>query len=384
MKDHDRIRVLFLLNSLCFGGAEKHTVTLVNTIDVSRYELHLCYLEPEEQLLSQVSIDRLAHHFCLDRKHRLDWRCATLLSKYVKEHDINFIVCINQYPMIYGYLARVLSRQDCRLIEILHSTKTKNMYERLKRPLYVLLLNEFDHVVFVSKNQRQYWLGKANLKTQKTTVIRNGIDPETYHPSLTTEARNRLRRDLGFSPDDYVVGMCSALRPEKRHVDLLDAMTIVRGKGISARVLIIGDGPERLKLEQRTEEKELTNIVKITGFQQDVRPYVEICDCLVMASTTETFPIAVLEAMALGKPVISSRTSGALEQIEHGKTGLLFAHRDVAGFADHIITLADKAVRDEMGQAALRKFLREFTQVQMVERYARLFDGLAPSESPRS
>src|SRR4029077_13405288 len=114
---------------------------------------------------------------------------------------------------------------------------------------------------------------------------------------------------------DYVIGICAALRPEKNHVQLVDAVAALRARGIPARALVIGDGPMRPAIEARARAAGVADEVRITGFQQDVRPYLAACDTAVLCSTTiETFSLAALEAMALGRPGAHSDLRGRREE----------------------------------------------------------------------
>src|SRR6185503_13754499 len=136
------------------------------------------------------------------------------------------------------------------------------------------------------------------------------------------EEVSRIRAALGYEAGEYVVGMCAALRPEKNHIQLIEAIAILRARGIRARALVIGDGPMRPAIEARAKEVGVAEEVRITGFQQDVRPFVSACDTMVLCSTTiETFSLAALEAMALARPVVHSDIGGAAEMISSGDNG---------------------------------------------------------------
>ena len=170
-----------------------------------------------------------------------------------------------------------------------------------------------------------------------------------------------LRARLGLTADDYVIGLCSGLRPEKAHGDLLQALARLRERGIAAKALLIGDGPERPHIESIATELGLDDHVIITGFQPDVRPYIACCDVMTLVSHTETFSLAALESMALGKPLVMSDIGGASEQVVHGQTGLLFEPRDVAALTEQLATLQSAPLRARMGAAAERRVQELFT-----------------------
>src|SRR5262249_34186459 len=156
----------------------------------------------------------------------------------------------------------------------------------------------------------------------------------------------------GFSPQDYVIGLCAVMRPEKSHGDLLRALKRLHAGGLpAAKALFIGDGPERASIEAQITQLGLTEHVVITGFQPDERPYIECADVMTLVSHEETFSLAALECMALGKPLVLSDVGGASEQILDGQTGVLFKPGDIDSLATQLTKLATPALRAQMGPA---------------------------------
>jgi glycosyltransferase involved in cell wall biosynthesis len=169
------------------------------------------------------------------------------------------------------------------------------------------------------------------------------------------------------------------LRPEKAHGDLLNALARLRGQGIAAKGLLIGDGPERARIEGLARELGLAQHVIITGLQSDVRPYIACCDVMTLVSHTETFSFAALESMALGKPLVMSDIGGASEQVVHGQTGLLFEPRDIAALTEQLAILKSAPLRARMGAAAERRVHELFTLGAMTDGFTaqmgRLLNG---------
>ena len=375
--------ILFLINDLRFGGAEKHAISLLNAIDTQRFSLHLICLNRVDDLLPQLDTGRLSGFVQLERQSRLNFKSVGTIADYCKQHDISIIVCVNEYAMIYAFAAHLIAGHPSRLVEIFHTTDLPNRYEKLKMDLlYRRLFAAFDSIVFVSGNQHEYWTQARHLRTRQAITIRNGIDLELFRLPPDSERSGKVREHHGFTRQDYVLGICAALRPEKRHVDILQALAKVGKDGLRVKLLIIGDGVERPNIESAIQRLGLENSVRITGFQTDVRPSMDVCNAMAMASTSvETFSIAVLEAMAMGKPVISSRIGGASEQIEDGVTGLLFEPGNIDELAMCITRLADTELQLTMGEAARRKVESEFTMEQMLRQYEELFEKLVVSAS---
>src|SRR6185295_14081407 len=213
------------------------------------------------------------------------------------------IVCTNTHSLLYGYLLRRLSRRPLKLLAVFHTTVLRSAKQRLQMQLYRRLFTRCDLLVYVCENQRLYWRKGGLLAAD--AVIHNGIDVEFFSDGFSTEQKRATRAQLGFAPDDYVVGLCSALRPEKSHGDLLHAVARLRALGVRAKALLIGDGPERPAIERLARELRVSDHVRITGIQSDVQPFIACCDVMTLVShSIETFSLAALESMALRKPLV--------------------------------------------------------------------------------
>jgi glycosyltransferase involved in cell wall biosynthesis len=205
--------------------------------------------------------------------------------------------------------------------------------------------------------------------SRRSETIYNGVDTTEFSVGRDPATRQALRGALGIGDDDYVVGMVAVLRPEKNPVQLVEAVAHLRGRGIAARALLIGDGEMRGAVEARARALGIEPHVLIAGLQRDVRPYVSACDVVALCSVTEALSLAALEAMALGKPVVHSDVGGAAEMIVPGANGFLFPPGDTAAFADRLALLADPAVRAPMGRRARETAENLFSEKAMVNRY---------------
>lgn len=359
--------LLFIVNSLETGGAEKQVVTLLNHLDTRRFRLHLAYLKRNEALLGQLHADRLDEVICCDVSRRVDRHAVRRLRSLVVQRHIGALICTNPYSMLYGHLARG-ARADTRLAAVFHSTQLLTFKERLQMALYARLFNRCDLLVYVCENQRRFW--RQHGLHPQDAVIYNGIDAEYFKDQYDAEQRQTLRGSLGFAASDYVVGLCSALRPEKAPVDLLRAIAALRQQGVPAKALFIGDGPQRPLVEQTAAGLGVRAHIRITGFQQDVRPHIACCDVMTLVSHSETFSLAALEAMALGKPVVLSDTGGAAELIVPGEHGLLYAPGDTNALAACLTTLTSPSMRAQLGAAAARRVRERFTVQNMTAGFA--------------
>lgn len=351
--------LLFIVNSLEVGGAEKQVVTLLNHLDTRQFRLHLAYLKSGDRLLSQLDTGRLEELTCCNVVRGVEPRAIRQLAALIEARNIDAVICTNTYSMLYGYFARARARPRPKLATVFHTTLLRTYKEKAQMLLYKHLFRRSDLLIYVCENQRDHWRDWG-LRAAADAVVHNGIDVDYFSLAQTPRQEN-LRARLGLAVNDYVIGLCSGLRPEKAHGDLLRALAGLRSKGIAAKALLIGDGPERSNIEHLATQLGLREQVVITGLQQDVRPYIACCDVMTLVSHTETFSLAALESMALGKPLVMSDIGGASEQVVHGQTGLLFEPRDIGALTEQLATLESATLRARMGAAAVRRVQELFT-----------------------
>jgi glycosyltransferase involved in cell wall biosynthesis len=376
----NRPGLLFVVNSLNWGGAEKQVITLLNHLDTRQFRLHLVYLKPVEHQLPQLDTGRLDELLCCNVRRGVEPRAIRQLASRIQALDIDAVICTNTYATLYGYLACSRVRPRPKLVTVFHTTLLRTYKEKAQMLLYGRLFRRSDLLIYVSENQRDHWRDWG-LRAADEAVVQNGIDVD-YFSAARTPRHADLRAQLGLTDADYVIGLCSLIRPEKAHSHLLQALARLHSRGIKAKALLIGDGPERPRLENLAQELGLREHVIITGLLQDVRPYIACCDVMTLVSThTETFSLAALESMALGKPLVMSDIGGASEQVVHGQTGMLFEPYDIAALTEHLATLESATLRARMGAAAERRVRELFTLQTMTDGFtaqmSRLLSGCA-------
>ncbi|HEY1890315.1 MAG TPA: glycosyltransferase [Steroidobacteraceae bacterium] len=368
--------VLFIVNSLETGGAEKQVVTLLNHLDPGRFRLHLAYLKRNEELLPELRQDRLAAVLCCDVASRIDNTAIRRLRELIVTAGIDAIVCTNPYATLYGRLALRRSGVRPKLATVFHTTLLRSLKERAQMLLYRPLFNRSDRLIYVCESQRAHWRGEG-IRPARDEVIHNGIDTAHYTESHTSEELRALRRSLGVHDEDYLIGLCSVFRPEKAHADLLAAISRLRAHRFPAKGLLIGDGPQRAAIERAAGRLGLGQHVVITGLRDDVRPFIGSCDVMTLVShSVEAFSLAALESMSLGKPMVMSNVGGATELVTHGEQGFIYQPGDIEALTTHLQSLTDRPLRERLGRAAALRVRERFTVQAMTDRFADCIDGL--------
>ena len=374
------MKLLFVTGSLVHGGAERHTITLANRLAARGHECHAAYVQDDASQLERLQGGASVQ--CLRARRYLDLDALRLLSALLARERPAAVLAANPYAMMYAALALRRSGVRAPLAVTFHTTLLAGAKEWLKMLYYRPFFWNADCLVFVCDAQRRHWLPRL-VSARANRVIYNGIDPEHWR-SPGPEVRARSRRVLGLADGDYVIAMSAVFRPEKNHLQLIDALAHLRARGIPARALLIGDGPMRSAIEARTRSLGLAADVLIAGLQHDVRPFLAASDAVALCSTSvETFSLAALEAMALGRPVVLSHIGGAADMVRPGIEGYLFPAGDTGALVARLAALADPAARARMGAAARATVEERFTERAMVDSYEALLQGLALTRRQR-
>ena len=375
-----QVRVMFLVVSASMGGAESHALALAQGLDPRHFDVSLVYLKDEaESPQAHARVQEGVFVFCLGADRKLDLAAVRQLNAYANAKEIDIIVCVNPYPLVYAWMLRLTSKRRVRIVEILHAAAPSPIETWLQvltlRPLFWMS----DFLVYMGKNQRSYW-ERHLLTARRTEVVRHGVNVNRVRDDFPVAAKCRFREAHGFADSDYIVGVCGALRHDCGHAELVAAIHTARAAGTAVKCLIIGDGPHRRALESMVDRLGLQGEVKLTGALRDGRLAVSCCDVMAVPSRREAVSLAALESMALGKPLIVANVGNASEFVEHDKNGLLYAQADVAQLARHIQHLSDRRRRAAFGVACLARVHSQFSLAHMVDAYHRIFLDLHPRQ----
>jgi glycosyltransferase involved in cell wall biosynthesis len=366
-----RLRIVFVTGSLVHGGAERHTITLMNRLAERGHECHAVYVKNDSSQLARIRLQGLGSARCLHAARYFDPRAIATLAQHLTELKPSVVVAVNSYALMYAKLALWRSDVKSPLIVTHHTTRLVSTKEFLQSLLYRFFFRSANCTVFVCNNQMRYWRRRI-LGSGRNEVIYNGVDTDHFSDRSNETENLRLRQQFGILPDDFVIGISAVLRPEKNHVQLMEAVAQLRAIGIPALALIIGDGATRGAVEAKACELNIANAIRITGFQQDVRPFMAVCDVLVLCSLSETFSLAALEAMALAKPMVHANIGGAAEMIFPGINGYLFRAGDTVTFVASLASLADRNIASRMGLVARAVVETMFSEKHMIDQYEQL------------
>ena len=360
-------KILFLLPSLLQdGGAETQTIELVNGIDPGRFEKHLFTYGEDLTRLHRIDREKV-HFYNFARRYKLDLFPVKKIAEVIDAEKIDIIHCTLEFSLLMGWLARLISQRKPHLVTALHTTISRTKKEAvLNHLLYRYLLRVCEKIIFVCDNQRRYWLDRFPELENLSAVIHNGVDINDFDPESHVQEGVALRSDLGIPESSPVISCLAGFRPKKGHSFLVEAFSRLND---DAFLLLAGDGQTRPEIEGLVKEKSIMDRVNFLGSVNTVKPVLSASNVTVLASTSESFSMSILESMAMNIPVVTTRVGGAEEIITEGKTGFVVEPADIVGLAD----VLSQAVRHpeklvQMGKGARKIIKSRFTKETMIEK----------------
>jgi glycosyltransferase involved in cell wall biosynthesis len=281
-----------------------------------------------------------------------------------------------------GRIAAIIARVPHRVVWV-HNCGSLDDRMRVRRLTDRLLDRRTDAYFGVARAQTRYLVKDLGYPAHKIRIIHNGVDPAGYRPA----DEQRARAMLGIDPERPVVGIVAAMRPEKDHLLLLQAARRLVDEFPDLTVLVVGDGPMRRQIERAATELGLADHILLVGARSDVPDILPALTVFTLCSyTIECFPMALLEAMASGRPAVCTDVGGVAEMLADGITGYLVPPHDPVTLADRLAqVLRDRQLSRRMGEAARARVQREFGLDASVDAAARELTavaGIAPL--PRS
>ena len=364
----DKVKTLFVVPALCRAGAESQLVRLVRRIPRGKVAPHVFSYRRGDDLVRELQESDVHVHFT-ERRGKIDFKVARAIARVIDDHQIDVVHCTLMNALIYGVLGCFVAHRKPGLICVIHTTKNVDFkHDLADRILHRYLLRRCRQIWFVSENQARQWIGRMPFISGVQKVIHNGIDIADYDVNTYRSSGIEFRRNLGIGESE-MVGCCIAgLRPEKLHLILVEAMSFLRERGCDAKMLLAGSGPMEDEIRQAVSTAGLHESVIMLGALTDVRPVLAAANFKVLPSAAETFSMAMLEAMSMELPVISTRVGGASEAIEHGISGALVAPNDAQALADEMEAMfCDPGKTRQMGEAARRTVEKSFQENKMVQ-----------------
>lgn len=361
------IRVLYLIDAMRMGGAERITVALLRHLDRSRITPIICTLNKKDEspLVEQLGVKR----YDLEAKRLLDPNAFRRLIEIIRQERIDVIHAQLQDATIFAAAAKRFTRVPVVVTRHLIDDDRKNWRRRMRNRLEQFTIHQsVEKMITVSDAAKYNYLEKTNLPHHRIETIYNGIHLDNFKPA---DNKNTVRQSLHLPHDKPIVTMVGVMRPGKGHAVCIEAAHRVP----EARFLLVGDGELRPELEQQAQG--LEDRIHFLGQRMDIPDILSASDIFVLPSDMEALPTVLIEAGASGLPSIASHVGGIPEIIQDGETGVIIPPRDPDALASAIKDLIHNPEKaNRMGQQAYRHVHERFDLFQQVTATLNLYERL--------
>ena len=377
------MRVLHFIKGLGRGGAEMLLVHALRYADLDHFEYEYAYMLPHKDALVPELQAQGARVHLVPGGSKADLAVAPWrLSRLVKERDFDLV---HAHLPVAGMVARVAGvLADVPVLYTEHNLNDR--YGRLTRWGNRLTWGLNAGVAAVSRPVAESIGNTMPARSQiPVRTVVNGIDTRQFEE---VKGRSETRDRLGIAADAPVVVNVAVFRQQKRLDLWLETAQRVREVLPETRFILVGDGPLRQSVESWIADRGLADRVHLVGLQEDVKPFLAAADLFLLTSDFEGLPLAVIEAMASGLPVVATRAGGvpdlvgepALTHDGERSGGVLVGLGDVAGCVAATVELLshhDRLVA--AGRDARARASRDFSVERMVREYEQFYESLLSS-----
>lgn len=304
---------------------------------------------------------------------------ATKLVELVEAHDLELIHAHYAVPhAVSAYLAKqILNSQLIKIITTLHGTDiTLVGSDQSFRRVIKFTIEKSDGVTAVSDYLKQQTIREFDIQ-REIRVIHNFIDP-----ARPAQHRNQCNRESYAPHGEKILMHASNFRPVKRVGDVVRIFAEVHAR-IPAKLILIGDGPERPFIQQLIKDLKLSAEVYFLGEQDHLEPLFFCADLFLLPSEQESFGLTALEAMNCSVPVIATEIGGLPEVITHGETGYLYPVGEIKKMAEKSIELLSNPEKHDLfKQQARRRAMQSFNADQIIPQYEAFYEEILRAKQP--
>jgi len=384
-----KIKILRIISRLAVGGSTYHAIVLTAHQDKEVFDCVLVrgkegetegsMLEFARQkgLKSICYIPEMEREVSLKRDILAFWK----LFRLIRREKPDIVDTHQSKAGALGRLAALLAGTKVT-IHTIHGHVFYDFFGKLKSSLIVLverlLARHSSLLVAVSENVRKEILAFKVGTPEKVITVPLGLELDRFL-SIDGPSGN-LRGELGLSEGDILIGNVQRLVPTKGHRYLFRSIQLLKESAPEVRFVIAGDGEMRGELEQLAENLGLKENIYFLGFRKDVDNVYADSDAIVFPSLTEGSPIAIIEALASGRPVVATDVGGISELVDDGKCGFVVPAKDPRALTEALLKLIrDEGLRKSFGENARSKVYPHLSHTRLVKDMEKIYLELVNS-----
>lgn len=368
-----KIKVLQAIRQGKVGGGESHILSLVKHIDKALFEPVVLSFT-DGQMITELNHTGIGN-FVIPSEKAFDFTTWSKVKKLMQQEQVdlvhihgtratsNIYWAAKQLKLPVVYTIHGWSFHDDQSLPV---KKARILFEKW-------ITRKTNCNISVSASNQK--TGRDNISNFNSTVIYNGIDVEHFSPYNTK--RKSLRKELNIPADAFVFSFIGRITIQKNPLGLIKAFKKIAEANPQALLLMVGDGELKEAAVQLVSELNLEKSVVFEGFRTDVADILFSSDVYCLPSLWEGFPIGLLEAMAMGKPVIATRVDGSSEIILHKENGLLVEPQQDEMLSGAMLELMhNEPLRNTLGKAARQTITDNFDVCKMTRQIENIYTNI--------
>lgn len=334
------------------GGAERNTIYTIKGLKKENYIVDLVVGRDSDlswHLSNDISITKL-DELVRDRNLLLDLKALFSLYKIIRKGHYDVVHTHHAKAGMLGRLAARLANVPI-IIHGLHGVTFHPNLNPVIRQVYIFLerISEkyTDYFISVGKDLRNKYLKHRVGSPSKYEVIHSGMELDVFHEAsqLSVEYISRKKEELGLKPNDVVIGKVASLEPRKGHEYVIQAAPRILEKHPEVKFVFVGDGWRYQEIKTMIDSCGLNNQIILTGFRTDIAEVIATFDISLLTSLWEGLPQVLVQAAAVGKPIVTFDVEGAREVVQAGLNGFIVPLKDIDGLIQKLNVLLNNLER---------------------------------------
>ncbi len=368
-----KIKVLEMIDSPFLGGGQINLLSLAASLDKSLFEVLVC--SDDGGALVEAVKNKGIRHIPISITKRISRNTVAEIADVLSEHKIDVLHTHGGVAGFYGRWAAHKNRIPV-IVHTLHGIHYLHYRNFFLKSIYIILEKRFsrftDAVIYVCDSDKTLGKKYGLVPERKSAVIRNGIDFEMPGQKLAEELD--WGEELGIDLSQSIVGTVARLHRQKGIPYLLEAARLLSQEIPGIQFLIVGGGPWKDRLEEQKNRLGLEKVVHFLGERKEIPQILSLFDVVVLPSLWEGLPYSLLEAGALGKPVVATDVDGVKEIITDGKTGILVPPKSPKRLAEALRQLIEnKDLALHLGAALMEDLHERYALSHMIEDVQNLY-----------
>lgn len=356
-----KLKVLEVIRQGQIGGGESHLLDLVYFLDRERIE-PVCLSFTDGEMIRRLCEMGIVCHV-IETQRPFDLNIQNQIISIIKDEDIKLVHAHGSRAA--SNVLYPITKLHIPFVYTVHGWSFHNdqsfFVKKLRSWSEKLICHKANQVICVSQSNKDTGLEAFGLND--AVVIENGVNLERFNPDATFK---ELRREFGFSASDFVVGFIARCTLQKNPIVFLEAIKMAHAQNPHIKGLFIGEGEMDAEVDAYIQQHQMLDYIHRSPFRTDVPDLLHCIDVYCLPSLWEGLSIALLEAMAMCKPIIATPTDGTRELLQHDKNGLVVPFNDAESIVDAINRFyADRQLMESCAKAA-RLYVEECFSAQRV------------------